>query len=203
MNTKVKLIGITLFVTVALVSLGVGMAFAQKDTPTPWPGGRWGDRSMMGGYGMMSGYGWAVGNTAWMQTMHEWMAASGGMHTLVWDSLARTLGLTTDELYAELNTGKTLAQLGEEKGISRADLTANLEAAIKSGLVTAVAQEALTQEQADQMLSNMSGRFDWMLDNMGLSGMMGGYYGGSGGQFGSGGCHGNLSGANPASSSKP
>jgi hypothetical protein len=187
MNTKIKLIGITLFVAVALVTLGTGLAFAQQDTPTPWPGGR------MGGSGMMGG------NAAWMQTMHEWMTTSGGMHTLVWDSLAKTLGLTTDELYAELNSGKTLAQLGEEKGISRADLAADLEATVKTGLDKAVADGALTQEQADWMLSNMSGRFDWMLDNMGQGGMMGGF----GGRFGSGGCHGNWTGANPAPSSKP
>ena len=185
MNTKIKLIGISLFVALALITIGTGWAFAQQ--PTPGPGG------MMGGYGMMGG------NTAWMQAMHEWMTTSGGMHTLVWDSLAKTLGLTTDELYAELNSGKTLAQIGEEKGISRADLAANLETAVKTGLDKAVADAALTQEQADWMLSNMSGRFDWMLDNMGQGGMMGGF----GGRFGSGGCHGNWSGANPAPSSKP
>jgi len=193
MNTKIKLIGITLILTVALVTLGIGLAFAQQGTPTPWPGGRMGGRGMMGGGGMMGG------NTSWMQAMHEWMTTSGGMHTLVWDSLAKTLGLTTDELYAELNSGKTLAQLGEEKGVGQVDLAANLESAVKSGLETAVEQKALTQEQADWMLSHMSGRFDWMLDNMGQGGMMGGF----GGSFGTGGCHGYWTGGNPASSSKP
>jgi hypothetical protein len=64
-------------------------------------------------------------------------------------------------------------------------------------LAQAVADGALTQEQADAMLSQMVGNYEWMLDNMGTSagyGMMGGYSGqqGSNGQFGPGGCHGQL-----------
>jgi hypothetical protein len=57
-----------------------------------------------------------------MGAMHNWMTSTGGMHTLVWDSLANALGLTSDELTAELNSGKSLTALAEEKGLDRAAL---------------------------------------------------------------------------------
>jgi hypothetical protein len=38
----------------------------------------------------------------------------GGTHTLAWEALSDALGLTTDELYAELNSSKTLAELHQE-----------------------------------------------------------------------------------------
>jgi len=76
-----------------------------------------------------------------------------------------------------LKSGKTLAALAEEKGLDRADLVAELESAHQAGLAQAVADGVLTQEQADAMLSQMAGRYEWMLDNLGAGagyGMMGG-----------------------------
>jgi hypothetical protein len=90
--------------------------------------------------------------------MHNWMTTSGGMHTLVWDAVADALGLTPDELSAELNSGKTLAALAEEKGLDRAALVAELESAHQAGLAQAVTDGVLTQEQADAMLSQMARR---------------------------------------------
>jgi hypothetical protein len=138
------------------------------------------------GSGMMSdddqnGSGWE-----WMDGMHEWMTSSGGMHTFVWNALAEKLDLTSDELYAEVNSGKTIAQIAEEKGVGRADLIAALETAHQENLAQAVTDSALTQEQADNVLAQMAGRYEWMLDNMGSGGMMSG-------QYGTGGCHGNWS----------
>ena len=102
---------------------------------------------------------------------------------------------------AEVNDGKTIAQIAEEKGISRTDLVAALETAHQTSLAQAVTDGALTQEQADSILTQMSGRYEWMLDNMGSGtgmmggrgGMMGGYYGqqGADGGFTPGGCQGN------------
>jgi len=203
MNTNLlKFLVVALVSLLALGALGLGVAFAQTPTPNnPFTPG-----------GMMGGVFGQQGSAGWMSSMHNWITTTGGMHTLVWDSLAETLGLTTDELNAELNGGKTLAALAEEKGLDRAALVAELESAHQAGLAQAVADGALTQEQADAMLSQMAGRYEWMLDNMGAGagygmmgwrgGMMGRFYGqqGSNGQFPPGGCHGGF--GQPASQNK-
>ena len=201
MNNKFKFFGITLLVILAVVVVGAGVAFAQTPTPTGYgPGWMMGGDAQYGpGYsrmggrgGMMNGYARGDESWEWMESMHSWMSTSGSMHTFVWDALAKSLGLTSDELYAEVNSGKTLTQVGEEKGVSRADLLAALESAHKDNLAQAVTDGYITQEQADRILTQMSGRYEWMLDSAGY-GMMGGAYGpqGAGGNFGPGACHGN------------
>jgi len=193
MNTNlVKILVVAVVAVLTLGALGLGVAFAQNPTPNgPFTPG-----------GMMGGAWSQQGGSNWMSAMHNWMNSTGGMHTLVWDALAKALGLTTDELYAELNSGKTLTAL-----------VAELESAHQAGLAQAVADGVLTQEQADAMLSQMAGRYEWMLDNLdagagygkmgGRGSMMGGFFGqqGSNGQFIPGGCHGNF--APAASQNKP
>jgi len=203
-NTNfLKILVVVVVAVLAFGALGLGVAYAQNPTPnSPFTPG-----------GMMGGAWSQQGGSNWMGAMHNWMASTDGMHTLVWDALANTLGLTSDELYAELNSGKTLAALAEEKGLDRAALVAELESAHQTGVAQAVADGVLTQEQADAMLSQMAGRYEWMLDNMGAGagygmmggrgGMMGRFYGqqGSNGQFSPGGCHGGF--GQPASQNKP
>jgi hypothetical protein len=211
MNKKIKVFGIALMSVLALAVLGAGFAFAQTSTPpvTPVPGTGYGPGRMMGGYGqsgagrmggrgvpgvpngMMGGS--AQTGTTWasMDAMHQWMTTSGGMHTFVWNALAEKLGLTSDKLTAEVNSGKTIAQLAEEKGLSRADLVTTLETAHQTGLAQAVKDGALTQAQADSIATQMAGRYEWMLDNMGQGGGRGGQYGAGrmmNGQAGMGGC---------------
>lgn len=199
MNNKIKIFGITLFAVLALAALGAGVAFAQSSTPNAGFGWMMGGNGqtgygsgMMGGRGgMMSGY-----DSGSMSAMHEWMNASGGMHTYVWNALAEKLGLTSDELTAEVNSGKTIAQIAEENGVSSTDLVAALETAHQESLAQAMTDGTLTQEQADSMLAQMSGRYEWMLDNMGSGGMMNG-------RVGAGGCHGNLNGSPTDAQPKP
>jgi hypothetical protein len=216
MNNKIKILGIALVAVLALVALGAGVAFAQTQTPNTGFGPGW----MMGGNGQTTGYGpgmmggYAQNGDSWegMNSMHQWMGASGGMHTFVWNALSEKLGLTSEELYAEVNSGKTIAQIAEEQGVSRADLIATLETAHQESLAQAVTDGALTQEQADSILAQMAGRYEWMLDNMGRgTGMMGGRGGmmgrygqpGSGGQFAPGGCHGNWAGGTTNQQPRP
>lgn len=197
MNTKiVKLLVVAVVAVLAVSALGLGVAFAQKPPPnSPFtPGG------MMGGYWRQQGGSFDMG------AMHTRMTSTGGMHTLVWDSLAKALGLTTDELNAELSSGKTVSELASDKGLDRAALVAELESAHKAGLAQAVTDGVLTQSQADAMLNQMAGNYEWMLDNMGAGagfGMMGRRGGmmGSNGQFPPSGCHGNF--APSASQNKP
>jgi len=169
-----KIAGIAAIVVLAIAALGAGFVFAQTPTPqTPWGNG----------YGMMgSGYGAGMMNGVDVNAMHNWMYTSGGVHNIVWGGLAETLGLTPDELNAELASGKTLTQIAEAKGVTPDELAAALETSAKAGLDKAVADGVLTQRQADSMLSNMGGNYGWMISHMGSFGN----------GAGPGGCHGNF-----------
>lgn len=183
-----KIAGISTLVLIALAVLGVTLAFAQNPSPTdtPWWNAM---RTMMqanGGAGMMGGS-WEsmqqmhnqMTQSGGMGAMHEWMNQSGGVHDSVWAALAKQLGLTSDELTAQIEDGKTLAQIAQEKDIAVEDLAATMETTMKAGLAQAVKDGKLTQEQADLMLQHMDGQYEWMINNM------------SAGRFGpgAGGCH--------------
>ena len=189
---SLKFASIAVLVVLALAVFGVGFVFAQKPTQTPTGSYGAGDMmgksmngyGMMGGTGMMDGYSQDGDDSDWMNEMHQSMTTTGGMHTLVWDSLAEALDLTTDELNAELSSGKTLVQIAEEQGVSQEELSVALKSAVQAGLEKAVTEGALTQEQADAILSHMSGNYIRMLDQMGS-------HMGAGVGPGSDGCHGN------------
>ncbi len=87
-----------------------------------------------------------------------------------YDWLAEQLGMTVDELQAELDAGKTIAELTEEKGV---DLDAVRVEAMKERLQQAVEDGTLTQEQADWMLQGLEQGF--------MPGMRGFNFGGRGG----------------------
>jgi polyhydroxyalkanoate synthesis regulator phasin len=87
--------------------------------------------------------------------------------------LAEQLGMTVDELQAELEAGKTVAELAEEKGV---DLEAARIEAMKEHIQQAVEDGTLTQEQADWMLEGLEQGF--------MPGGRGFGFGGRGGRFG-------------------
>lgn len=176
MNTTLKVTIVVIAIVAAVAALGAGYAFAQTTPPTP----QWG-YGMMGGNG---GYGAGMMNGVDVNAMHQWMCTTGArsVHNIVWGGLAETLGLTQDELNAELASGKTLAQIAEAKGVTQDELAAALETSAKAGLDKAVADGVLTQEQADSMFSNMGGNYGWMITHMGSLGN----------GAGPGGCHGNF-----------
>ncbi len=178
MNTPLKVTLTATIIVLIIAALGVGFAFAQTPTPpAPWGNG-YGYGMMGNGNGMMGGYA-QNGDYSWMSNMHQWMLNTGGTHTLVWNGLADALGLTPDELNAQLTGGKTLAQIAETQGVSQEQLAAALETSVKAGLDKAVADGVLPQEQADWMLTRMAGNYEWMLTRMGTG-------------YGAGGCHGNF-----------
>lgn len=182
MNTPLK-VTIAIVAVIAVVAvLGAGFAFAQGMTA-------WGGYGMMStgygsmgsvayqngtptpGYGMMGGNGMMNGQTTMngidMNAMHQWMSTSDGMHTLVWNSLAEALNLTPQSLNSELSRGKTLTQVAAAQGVSQEQLAAALKSSVTAGLDQAVTDGALTREQADLMLNQMSRNFEWMLLQMG------------------------------------
>lgn len=181
-NTKSRT-ALIVGIGVAVIAGGLlaGTALAQTAPPSRLPWGGYGMGSgHMGGYGMMEDN--AYGDFD-HEGMHNWMWATGArsVHTLVWDGLADGLGLTTEDLEAELASGNTLVEIAAARGVSQDELAAALETSMAAGLDQAVADGVVTEEQADWMLEQMGGDYLWILDHMG-AGFMGGY----------GGCHTNA-----------
>jgi hypothetical protein len=148
-----------------------GYAFAQSPTPVPqFPFG-----GMMGGRqrgGMMGGYGNGSSNGQY-----------GPMHEYMEKAFAEALGISQDDLEAELDGGKTMWQVAQEKGKTLEEFQKLMVDARTNAFKQMVADGVITQAQADWMLSRMQ--------NMGGQG--GGRFGGQGGCPGMGGGYGSGS----------
>lgn len=83
--------------------------------------------------------------------MREMMA----VHKEVAGALAQRLGMTSEEFRQELKSGKTLHDIGQEKGVSDADLKATILGVVQPKLDQAVADGKMTQEQADRMVERI------------------------------------------------
>jgi len=101
--------------------------------------GGWHGRGMMGG-GMM-----------------------GGIENSLLSVAAKELGMTTDELIAELSDGKTIAQVAGERSVDPQAIADAYMAERSAWLADLVAEGRLTQEQADAMLDHMA---DEILEHM-------------------------------------
>jgi hypothetical protein len=103
---------------------------------------------------MMGGWGSGQPFTGTLPFGPGLMMAPGGVHEQVWTAIAKELGLTYDQLQAELKT-KTLVQLTQEKGVSLDTLKNVAKTAWTDGINQLVQQGKLTREQADWMLQRM------------------------------------------------
>jgi len=128
---KYVIVFVVVVAVAAALGLGVNQAFAQGPTPTP---------QSFWGHGPMMGWGWPG--------MAEW-------HNAMQEALAKVLGLSVDQLYAQLRAGKSVYQIAQEKGISPEQFQKDLLAAHKAILDKAVSDGKLTREQADWMQSHM------------------------------------------------
>ena len=81
----------------------------------------------------------------------RWGGSSGSLITVT----AEQLGLTPTELVTELQAGKTIAQVAEEKGVAVETIVEAFVALRAERLAELVANGQLTQEQADAMLAAM------------------------------------------------
>ena len=88
-------------------------------------------------------------------------------------AVAKALGMTVDQVRTQLEAGKTLAQIAQAKGISKATLVDRLVKAVETDLAQDVKDGKLTQAQADAMKSGLKGRITSMVDRVG-PGRMGG-----------------------------
>jgi hypothetical protein len=137
-----------------------GTALAQQGTETPWTCPMGFGTGPRVGAGPWSGGGPDAGPVGQAGTMHQ--------------VLADALGMSTDELFAAQRSGKTIAQLAQEKGVDfETVVTAVLEAHDKA-LEAQVAAGRLTREQADWMDAHMEANIRAMLAGQHGPGMMGG-----------------------------
>jgi hypothetical protein len=71
---------------------------------------------------------------------------------------AAYLGLTREQLRAELRSGKSLAQIATAKGKTTSGLVAAMLAPVKERLAKAVESKRLTQQRADELLKRLTER---------------------------------------------
>ena len=137
-----KLLFAGMLITILAVAV-VGYAFAQTPDPaaptTPYDGG----------YGRMGGGMMSRGTQA--QT-----GAYGPLHTYRSDAMAQAFGLTPEELQTRHDAGETMWDIAQEQGLTEEQFTAAMLQARTSAFEQAVADGAITQEQADWMLSRMN-----------------------------------------------
>jgi hypothetical protein len=173
MKKTLVILGSVVSAAVVLGVIGLfvaGTVFAQ--TPTPWAQAPMMAWSRAGGCGCGGGY--AISGT-------------DTIHTVV----AETLGITTEQLYAERAAGKTLAQIAKDKGVSEQQLTDAILAALKQFTDQAVKDGRITQAQADWVQAQAKAMVPLMLNApFGPGGMQG--YGGRGHGRGWGGAFGNA-----------
>lgn len=79
--------------------------------------------------------------------------------------LAEATGLEPQDLMAQLQDGKTPAELIEENGGDVEAVKAQIMASITEKVNEGVANENITQENADQILANLEERIDNLLNN--------------------------------------
>jgi len=139
---KSILIGIAITV-LAVAVLGVaGLAFAQAQTPPP-PDQPFGPGMMRrggSGFGMMG-----RGGASNYGPMHPYMVAA----------FAEALGFTPEDLQAKLDSGESMWTVAQTQGLSEEEFTNLMLEARTEAAKQAVADGALTQEQADWMSQRM------------------------------------------------
>jgi len=74
--------------------------------------------------------------------------------TKTMEPTAKLLGLSTDELKESLHSGTTLAQLAEQKGVSRSDLLSSITQGLKDGAPDGV--QAPDDATLDEMAGNIA-----------------------------------------------
>jgi hypothetical protein len=154
------------FLVVAVLAMVVASLFAVSALAAGPVGGRWAQQGTpqtpngacpMGGAGMM-------GRPAWAGQP---------------DEVAALLGMTAEQIQAERQAGKSLAQIAQSKNVPTEKLVETMLSAKKTALQQAVTDGKLTQAQADLMVERMTAMAKVMVERtttgpMGGRGMMGG-----------------------------
>jgi len=92
----------------------------------------------------------------WNRTANQTQSGFGKMGNL--DVKAKALNMTQEELQAQLQSGKTLADILQDKNITQEQFRQNMDTKMKANLQDLVAKGTITQSQADARLQFMEQR---------------------------------------------
>lgn len=108
------------------------------------------------------------------------LAGRGGLGTSLTSIAADELGMSLTDLLTEMQDGKSIADVAEEKGIDTQGIVDAYLAEVKEEIDEAVAEGTMTQKQADFLLERAAERAADRLDNVWPEGGMdrGGHRGG-------------------------
>jgi len=84
----------------------------------------------------------------------------GRHHGCHLEAAADAIGISEDELRSELESGKTIADVAEENDVSTEDVVDAMVADVREHLDEKVADGELTQEEADQRLTDAQDRIE-------------------------------------------
>ena len=128
-----KVLSLSLIVGIVAV-VAVGIVFAQDDPPEPPAEGE------------------ELGPWKWGHRHGNRMGFLGFKDEEIRTRLADTLGLTLEEFDEAIAEGATLASLADANGVSFEELREVMDELFDEALATAVLEEKITQEQADQIM---------------------------------------------------
>jgi hypothetical protein len=89
------------------------------------------------------------------------------------DAAAKALGMTSDELYAAVQGGKTLADVAKDQKVSVTALVKAMVADAEADLAAAVKAGTMTQAQADTIKSSLTERITDQVNGERAGGGMG------------------------------
>jgi len=149
-------------VLAALLLVGlVGVAVVSAQDPTPEPTAP-SDRTEAGIPGRHAG-GRGRGGLGLGMFGGGMFGRGGGDRWTMFDTAAEALGLTPEELFAELHSGKSLAEIAEAQGVEmeavRDALKAAQAEARREAIEQAVEDGKMSQEQADWLLEGLEQGF--------------------------------------------
>lgn len=140
MSKGLKILAGALAVIALAGVLVVGTALAQEPTPTPTPKAPYG------------WHGWGRGFGFW----------GGGLWT-AFDAVAEALNLTPTQLFEQLHSGKSLADIAQAQGVDLQKVQDAINAAriqaMKDAINQAVKDGKISQAQADWLLQGLEQGF--------------------------------------------
>lgn len=143
--------GLVMVGVVAAALGGAGFVYAQSAGPTtPQPG----YGQMMGqgaGRGMMAGGGHSLGGGMGRMANPSVGTQTGVLHDEMIAAFAQQLGLTVEDLNAQLAQGQTMAQIAAGKGYTAEQFAALMTEVRNQALDQAVKDGQITQDQANWM----------------------------------------------------
>lgn len=83
------------------------------------------------------------------------------------DAAATVLGITEEDLHAGFDDGKTLTGIAADKGMSAADFSAAVKAQVTSDLQAKLDAGYITQDEFDQVTSDLDTNLDDLLNSVG------------------------------------